>query len=565
MIRSATLRRAVLSGETRGRWFFFAAPPLLLWLGFARWIAPSAIEGIYRGELRLPFLDRLIAGAAHPLAYYLDAWARLSTTFFVAALGAGAAVFLLTRPFYFTRFVGAATAGQLGAVRIITCAILLASALWEDVASSALLPADMREPKGVMRLFHLLPGFGAFVSSPTALAAFQSFTALALALGLAGWRTRAVLPLGALGYLLLGGILRQYTWFYHVGVVPLYVLAVLAFTPCGDGLSLDRLRKIRRGETVAPAERAAPVYGWSRYLCWLVIALAYLAAGMSKIGNDGLFWLSADNLKRMMLRDSLNLMEFDWGASLYLVRAPDFLFSALAIATVAGELGFALVLFSAAARRIFPAAMALMHLGILFFQNVFFPDLIAIQLMFYDWSRAIEALRRWRCARAPAAVDGPARQPGRRSVAALLYPAGAGALIGTVLFCWLLRIEFYPFTAMQMYTKWGPIQPITYYKVLARYESGAASRAPLETIKALADSRYRAVIALAFSPARAELCKKYLAAVAAAYNARAAPGKKITGFEVQKWTWDFRSAPGDPAHGVLAGRVVFAPSTRRAS
>jgi hypothetical protein len=48
-------------------------------------------------------------------------------------------------------------------------------------------------------------------------------------------------------------------------------------------------------------------------MCWFVVALAYVAAGLSKLGNDGLSWVDAASLKRVMLRDSLNPMEFNWG------------------------------------------------------------------------------------------------------------------------------------------------------------------------------------------------------------------------------------------------------------
>jgi hypothetical protein len=133
------------------------------------------------------------------------------------------------------------------------------------------------------------------------------------------------------------------------------------------------------------------------------------------------------------------------------------------------------------------------------------------------------------------------------------------ALAGVLVFCWVQRIEFYPFTAMQMYTGWGPVGPITYYRVVARYESGATSRAPLErAIPALADSRYRTVIASAFSPRQVEVSRKYLSAIASAYNSKASPGARLTELEIQKWRWDFRAHPSDPMHGVLSDRFVFA-------
>jgi predicted DCC family thiol-disulfide oxidoreductase YuxK len=139
-----------------------------------------------------------------------------------------------------------------------------------------------------------------------------------------------------------------------------------------------------------------------------------------------------------------------------------------------------------------------------------------------------------------------------------VYSFALAALTAVLLFCWAQRIEFYPFTAMQMYTKWGPVGPITYYKVIARYESGETSRAPLEkAIPAMADSRYRAVIANAFSPSKVDVSRKYLVAVAAAYNSRALPGRRLTELEIQKWQWDYLANPSDEKYGLLSDRFVF--------
>jgi predicted DCC family thiol-disulfide oxidoreductase YuxK len=588
-------------------------------------------------------------------------------------------------PAFYRRFVGSATPGTLGAIRMFVFAVMLAGAIWEDLASSALLPREMRSPMGVLRLFYAVPGFDAFVSSERALGIFETLTVLILFLGVVGLKTRIVIPLGAVCYLLLGGIIRQYTWFFHAGLIPLYVAAILAFTPCGDGWSLDRLLRIYRRRPVPAADLPLPVYGWSRYMCWLVVALAYVAAGLSKLGNDGLSWMNPLALKRIVLRDTLNPMEFDWGISLYFVHAPDIFFTTLAVATVVGELAFSLVLFSWIARLVVPAAMVTMHMGIFVFQNVLFPDLIAIQLIFYNlapirrvvaqWLErrrgtlevlydgvcplcrrtvqmlgAVDLFRRlelvdfrqlsvadynrrrglslspdaleremhvvsargvdvgfdgyrrlslalpvlWLAAPwlflpgvaplgrlvyrhvarkrlergtcdAECAVAVPAGTDARELAAvkersrSLVYPLAVACVTGVLLFCWAQRIEFYPFTAMQMYTGWGPVGPITYYKVLARYESGETSRAPLEAaIPALADSRYRSVIADAFSPSKVEVSKKYLAAVAASYNSRALPGRRVTEFEIQKWKWDFLTNPSDAKYGALSDRFLFA-------
>jgi hypothetical protein len=53
------------------------------------------------------------------------------------------------------------------------------------------------------------------------------------------------------------------------------------------------------------------------------------------------------------------------------------------------------------------------------------------------------------------------------------------------------------------------------------------------------------------------ICKKFLTAVAAAYNDKARVGAKIARFDILKKRWDFRSNPLDPHYGDLVGRFIF--------
>jgi predicted DCC family thiol-disulfide oxidoreductase YuxK len=278
---------------------------------------------------------------------------------------------------FFRRFVGAATPGTLGAIRAFTCLILLISTAWEDLSSIALLPPEIRHPMGAMNLLYALPtGYERFLGSETSLWLFQRLTEVVLFLGVIGWHTRIVIPVATLSAFVLNGIMREYSGFWDQNLVPIYVLAVLSFTPCGDGWSLDRVLRIARGRSVPAAERPAPVYGWARYACWVVIALTYLAAGLSKVRDGGLEWVSATNI------------------ALHLAPLPDIGFVLLGIAAVAGELIFVTVLFSRLARRIVPAVTMSMHVGIVLLQNIVFADLVFLPLVFYDFSKVREAIGR---------------------------------------------------------------------------------------------------------------------------------------------------------------------------
>jgi hypothetical protein len=525
---------------------------LLALLAFTELVAPVLIRFLYESDALsgVAWLSR--ARARHPIDHYLADWRENARWAPLALLGYQVFALASRSPRFVERCVGTATPGALGALRAFVASLLLANALWEHLPSSARIPRELIHGEGVLALLYALPiGFDHLVASEAALAALQAATVLALACAALGLRTRLTAPLAAATYLVFAGILRQYAWFYHTGLVPLYLLIALSFTPCGDGFSLDRRLALRAGRPVAPAAVAAATYGWSRYLVWTALALPYVEAGLSKLRRGGLAWMDGANLKSILLIDTLNPMQFDFGVTLRLVHAPDALFTAIGVATVATELAYGFVLFSPRARRVLPVVMAGMHLGIWLLQNVLFFDLILLQAVFLDWSPAL----RWLRERAPE----PRATASALSSAAWSGPRRLRVLAGLMLFCWAIRIEEYPFTAMQMYSKPNRTGVIEWYAVVATLESGATERAPLErAIPALRDSRYRRALRHGFEPVSRPGAEALLAAFLRAYNAEAEPGARIAAVEVQRWRWNYARAPDDPDHGELDARYGVA-------
>ncbi len=366
-----------------------------LWFGLAAFAVPPLIRNAHHGRGPRIFISLMGGRHQHPVEYYLDKWQQLN----LAALGAGVAIVLgvlvTKRKAFFHHLVGQATPGTLGAIRVLASTVLLLNTLWEDIDSSALLPAEMRQPMGLLQCLYALPiGFEQLVGSQTGLSVLKWLTAALLLLGAVGLWTRAVVPLAAVCYLVFGGILRQYSHLFHTCLTPLYLLAVLAWTPCGDGWSLDRLRKIWKGRPVPPVEQPAAAYGWGRYACWVAVALPYLAAGLSKLRNCGLAWCSGPNLRAIIYTDNLSPMHFDWGLGLRLTAAPDSLFALIGYGALVAELLFVLVLFSRIARGVLPVMMLLLHLGIFLLQNVLFFDLFFVLLIFFDWRVSRKKIRR---------------------------------------------------------------------------------------------------------------------------------------------------------------------------
>ncbi|MEM1254017.1 MAG: hypothetical protein AAGI69_16420 [Cyanobacteria bacterium P01_H01_bin.21] len=472
---------------------------------------------------------------------------------FFICLGFAAVSWLITSPWFARRFVPETTAESLGAIRIISCGTLVLMTLWmEDLPSSALLPIEIRHSMGVMDYFYNIPGFDAFSRHQPSLQLFEWITALLLLLGTVGFKTRWVLPLGALFYLILGGILRQYTWFYHTGLLPVYLLAILSFAPCNDALSVDRWLKQRRGEPVPVADEPAQIYSWARYACWLILGISYIQAGLSKIYFSGFYWWDPQNLKAKLLSTTLEPLQTDWSVSLHLVNAPDVVFGLLGLLGLYGELAYGLVLFSRWARWIMPAAMAAMHVGIIFLQNIVFFDLILVQLIFYDYT----AIRRWLNKRGwfKFGQDKPYKEESLRPKRIFFYPILVSVLIVTMSFIWVKHREYYPLTSLQMFSGYDNSGIVGYNKLIAHYESGDKVHEPTHKfIYAPMNTRYRLTFRDCHqgSAERVKKCNSLLQAFGDVHNQKAQGENRITAFEVQRWVWDYFNDPSDPNYGKL--------------
>ena len=673
-----------------------------LWIVFAKLVVPAVIESAYRGE-SWSFLNRMISGqATHPVGDYLQDWDRVTIPGLLSGLGFWLIALVISPPAFYRRFVGEATPGTLGAMRMWICLILLLGAVGENLPSIALLPPEMRLSQGVdgvigvIKYFYILPiGFEHLVRSEAGLRGFQWFTELILFLGVIGWRTRLVIPMGALCGLVFFGLIRDYSFYWHQNLVPLYVMTVLSCTPCGDGWSVDRLRKVYQGRAVPDGDRHSRVYAWSRYACWVVIALPYVAAGMSKLRDGGLHWWNATNMKSMLYQDTLEKRDFAWALSLHLSAAPEIFFTLLGLVAIFGELFFGLVLFSRIARRIFPAIMTMTHIGILGLQKILFLDLILLQVVFLDFrgirtaiGKRLEASRgriqvlydgfcpvcrrtirllacfdlftrldfidfrrlnltdynrshalnltpqdlevdmyviaRERAYRgfygyrtlalalpafwplAPwlflpgiSSVGGSlyryvARnrlkllrcdfhctlQPSEENWSAgvirtndaergLRYALAVSGMIFVLLHCWLYRFEFYPFTGMPMYAGVNTSGVITYLKNMAHDESGAVYPASFEEYMGVLshNARFERVLGHCMTqkqPKDVDICKKFMHAAASAHDKTAHHGEKVTKYEIQIWTWDFRSYPFDPNHGKVTERFIVDVNTGQA-
>ncbi|HEY9648560.1 MAG TPA: YCF48-related protein [Chroococcidiopsis sp.] len=476
----------------------------------------------------------------------------------VMGLSFAALVWILTSPYFFRRFVGETTAESLGAIRMIVCGTLIIMTLWmEDLPSSALLPVAIRHSMGLIDYLYMIPGFEAFTRNQTGLQLFEWLTALLLLLGMIGLKTRWVLPLGGLCYLILGGILRQYTWFYHTGLIPVYLLAILSFTPCNDGLSVDRWLKRRRGQPVPAADQPAAIYGWSRYACWVILGVAYVQAGLSKIYYSGFYWWDPINLKAKLLATTLEPIQTNWDISLHLVNAPNIFFAVFGLVGLYGELAYGLVLFFRWARLVMPVLMAAVHLGIMFLQNIVFLDLILVQLIFFDYTETRRWLDKQGWLKRGWVKQGwslSERDRPLRPQRLFFYPVLISVLLVSMSFIWVKHQEYYPFTSLQMFSRYDNSGVISYDKLIAHYASGETRQVfPDQFIYPPMNTRYRLTLRECHQndAERVARCDQLLEALGDVHNKTAPPADRITAFELQQWVWDFQHDPSNPNYGKL--------------
>src|SRR5207244_7185514 len=131
------------------------------------------------------------------------------------------------------------TPRQLAWIRIIVCFTALIYTLMEDLPAIASMPAGMRNDDQFFHVLNSLPGYSTLLSSPYLLATLQWTTAVLLFSGLIGFLTRPTLFLGSLGFFLMQAILRHYTYQYHSGLVLIYLVLVITWTPCAATWSID--------------------------------------------------------------------------------------------------------------------------------------------------------------------------------------------------------------------------------------------------------------------------------------------------------------------------------------
>ncbi len=179
----------------------------------------------------------------------------------------------------------------------------------------------------------------------------------------------------------------------HSDAILVFIMGVMVLSRCGDSLSVDRLllRLLSKKNQSPSIPAASGEYTWPIMVAWLIMALVFFAAGVSKIGRSGLEWVMSDNMAILLIGSNygdsplttwgLRIAQFGW------------LCQMLAAGTIIFEIGFPLALISRTARSIIVPVMASIQAGILIPMGISFAQFMIVYLFWVSWDRVSPVVR----------------------------------------------------------------------------------------------------------------------------------------------------------------------------
>jgi predicted DCC family thiol-disulfide oxidoreductase YuxK len=279
-------------------------------------------------------------------------------------------------------------------VRAAVSGFFLASVLSTSFSNLGQLPATLLRPTGVMQL--LSWRFYDLLLTPRGMSWLKWAMIISLSLSTIGYLTTLTTKTSALLVLFYEGLLRSFGPFNHDEMLGVYCLIVLAFSPCGDGFSVDALARRRES-------KGELAYGYPILLMQLLVAWTYFSSALIKLRVAGLGYFSKDNLPVLAILhslDNLHVTHFRFAFSLPAIR--DYMPFVVGL-IVLWELLFPLAVFWKRVRWWFLSMGVVFHLSTLFLMNIFFPFQLAMYAVFVNWSKVAFWLGNTRFLRRPVA------------------------------------------------------------------------------------------------------------------------------------------------------------------
>jgi hypothetical protein len=269
---------------------------------------------------------------------------------------------------------------RLAALRVGLGAVLalrLATGPYLELAGQ---PAALFRPISFLHLLDAMP-------PPGVVAVLQVVATAAAVLAVAGVAARVTLPLAWVAGLPLIAMTSSLGKVVHNDVLLLLTLVPLLPARTDDAWSLAarRRRLQRRDGGQGPPPGRSPAYGWPVRTAMVVVAGAYFFTGLAKLLHAGPAWVTSGNL-RWVLYAASDGQPVPNHAALFVADRP-WLAHLVALATVALELGFPLVLLRPRAALVLVPCVLAMHAGIWVAMGLnYWPMAATVVLVLVDWA-----------------------------------------------------------------------------------------------------------------------------------------------------------------------------------
>ena len=258
----------------------------------------------------------------------------------------------------------------------------VAREFWMPIALFAV-PSVPLLPAGVIALLQIV------FKIALALAAVGLFTRLALAVAF-----------GCSVYLL--GLPQNFGQIQHFDTLVVLVFGILAVSRAGDAWSVDAWRRSRRldksggvpsnveGRRAAPGVPESGEYMWPIRAIWVMTAVIFFSAGLSKLRHSGLSWVFSDHLAIVLVRHQYFVSDGEpltsWGLTIAAYPWAARLLAAISLAT---EVLYPLALFSRRARLVLvPAGIAFL-VGIRLLMGPTFEPFVMCTVFWVPWTRVL--------------------------------------------------------------------------------------------------------------------------------------------------------------------------------
>ena len=267
------------------------------------------------------------------------------------------------------------TAEQLALVRVVSYGLLFA----------IYLPLDDRGWTQVSPVFWVPISAFHFLSGPprnaVLIGVLQILWKTSLLTSAIGFLSRlSMAAAAALGFFLLG-LPNCFGKIHHLDGFPVLLLGILALSRCADALSVDRT--LRRGREIQSGVSAQ--YRWPVRLAQTLFLLVFFAAGLAKLRNGGLAWMTAANMRSIWLAELFTHTPPTQLGS-FLAQSP-WLSQFAAVATVIVELSALPALFVRRLRILVLVGLLGLQALIALMLGVYFTPHLVGYALFVPWER----------------------------------------------------------------------------------------------------------------------------------------------------------------------------------